>query len=421
MKKPVQTKRLVVFLSNFPYGFSEPYFGTELPYLAKHFDQISLVPADLAPSISTEKLSFDLPENARVEEWKVKQFSKFNGLEIFKMLLSPIFRQELWNLVFKFKPNSRSLALKTCVSSWLRAMSFAEHLAQTNLVSGLNENVVLYSYWCTDLSLAMAMLKEQGFTQTMITRIHAWDLYFDRDPSGYLPFRSFIFSKLDGVYPISEKGRNYLLETLGSEFGPQLRVARLGTEPLQSKPYVREAKILRILSISKIIPLKRLDLLIESLGIAQRSISIVWHHLGGDDAQTKALAESKLKGVDFTFFAFQGKVRYYQQLEENTYDLFINLSTKEGLPVSMMECMSLGIPVLATDVGAVSEIVDHEKNGWLISVDSDAKSIAEKICSIALLTEEEMQQTRQAAYLKWDSNFNSIRNYSDFSEKLLKF
>ncbi|MBX7182538.1 MAG: glycosyltransferase, partial [Bacteroidia bacterium] len=265
------------------------------------------------------------------------------------------------------------------------------------------------------------MLKEQGFTQTMITRIHAWDLYFDRDPSGYLPFRSFIFSKLDGVYPISEKGRNYLLETLGSEFGPRLRVARLGTEPLQGKPYVREAKILRILSISKIIPLKRLDLLIESLGIAQQSISIVWHHLGGDDAQTKSLAESKLKGVDFTFFAFQGKARYYQQLEENTYDLFINLSTKEGLPVSMMECMSLGIPVLATDVGAVSEIVDHEKNGWLISVDSDAKSIAEKICSIALLTEEEMQQTRQAAYLKWDSNFNSIRNYSDFSEKLLKF
>ncbi|MBX7182059.1 MAG: hypothetical protein K1X82_08105, partial [Bacteroidia bacterium] len=107
MKKPVQTKRLIVFLSNFPYGFSEPYFGTELPYLAKQFDQISLVPADLAPSISTEKLSFDLPENARVEEWKVKQFSKFNGLEIFKMLLSPIFRQELWNLVFKYKPNNR--------------------------------------------------------------------------------------------------------------------------------------------------------------------------------------------------------------------------------------------------------------------------------------------------------------------------
>ncbi|MBL3200697.1 glycosyltransferase, partial [Klebsiella pneumoniae] len=41
----------------------------------------------------------------------------------------------------------------------------------------------------------------------------------------------------------------------------------------------------------------------------------------------------------------------------NPVHLFLNLSTMEGIPVSIMEAISFGIPVVATDVGAVSEIV----------------------------------------------------------------
>ena len=54
----------------------------------------------------------------------------------------------------------------------------------------------------------------------------------------------------------------------------------------------------------------------------------------------------------------------------NTYeiDLFVNLSTIEGVPVSIMEAQSSGIPVLATDVGSSKEIVDDD-NGFLIPKD----------------------------------------------------
>jgi colanic acid/amylovoran biosynthesis glycosyltransferase len=50
---------------------------------------------------------------------------------------------------------------------------------------------------------------------------------------------------------------------------------------------------------------------------------------------------------------------------ENYVDLFINFSEFEGVPVSIMEAQSAGIPVLATKVGGTSEIVSSD-NGFLV-------------------------------------------------------
>ena len=38
------------------------------------------------------------------------------------------------------------------------------------------------------------------------------------------------------------------------------------------------------------------------------------------------------------------------------FDLFVNVSSREGLPISIMEACGCGIPVLATDVGGVAEM-----------------------------------------------------------------
>jgi glycosyltransferase involved in cell wall biosynthesis len=46
-------------------------------------------------------------------------------------------------------------------------------------------------------------------------------------------------------------------------------------------------------------------------------------------------------------------------------DLVVNPSLTEGLPNVVLEAMSVGTPVVATDVGGVSEIIEHGKTGWL--------------------------------------------------------
>ena len=39
-------------------------------------------------------------------------------------------------------------------------------------------------------------------------------------------------------------------------------------------------------------------------------------------------------------------------------DFYIVSSDEEGLPVSMLEAMSFGLPVIATDVGAIGEVIE---------------------------------------------------------------
>ncbi len=47
-------------------------------------------------------------------------------------------------------------------------------------------------------------------------------------------------------------------------------------------------------------------------------------------------------------------------------DIFVLSTNWEGLPLSILEAMSAGLPIVATDVGGVAECVQHQRNGYLV-------------------------------------------------------
>jgi glycosyltransferase involved in cell wall biosynthesis len=51
-------------------------------------------------------------------------------------------------------------------------------------------------------------------------------------------------------------------------------------------------------------------------------------------------------------------------------DIFLSTSYNEGVPYSLLEVLSAGIPVVAVASGAVAEIIENGKNGFLVSQDS---------------------------------------------------
>ena len=66
----------------------------------------------------------------------------------------------------------------------------------------------------------------------------------------------------------------------------------------------------------------------------------------------------------------------------NASDMFVLPSYSEGFPFVILEAMSAGLPVVATPVGAIPEIVEDGRNGFLVGL-RDAAALAEKIVFLA--------------------------------------
>ena len=59
-------------------------------------------------------------------------------------------------------------------------------------------------------------------------------------------------------------------------------------------------------------------------------------------------------------------------------DVFVLPSTAENLPMAIIEAFAFGIAVVATPVGAIPELIDHERNGLIVPV-GDVKALADAL------------------------------------------
>ncbi|MFC6858606.1 glycosyltransferase family 4 protein [Zunongwangia atlantica] len=85
----------------------------------------------------------------------------------------------------------------------------------------------------------------------------------------------------------------------------------------------------------------------------------------GSMQDCKRLAKRKNLNVKFT-----GKLKKKEWAElAKEYDFFINSTTIDNTPISVIESMGLGLPIISTNVGGMPVLIDHLKDGVL--VDSD--------------------------------------------------
>jgi glycosyltransferase involved in cell wall biosynthesis len=171
-----------------------------------------------------------------------------------------------------------------------------------------------------------------------------------------------------------------------------------------------------------VIPLKRVEKILDVVS-SIHGIKVNWTHFG-DGPQMKSLVQkAELKAQEnlnfsFTFLGQKTNTQVRDFLSINFIDLFINLSETEGVPVSIMEAQSAGIPVLATNVGGTSEIVNNE-NGFLVEKDFNIEELVSIIQNYLSSTYEEKQQRRNASYENWKKNYNAETNYNEFVKLLL--
>lgn len=301
-------------------------------------------------------------------------------------------------------------------------------LSESKLVlSVLNkcEIGLAYTYWysCSTLACLMARRKSGMKNMAVCTRSHGYDLYEAQNLYMYQAFKSRMDREINRVFFISRNGLEYYRAHFATRESNVYRLCYLGTGNATGFIPHDYTDTIRVLSVSNVVPVKRIHLIIRALAeCAKRGIRICWTHIGDgpEMGDVRSLAGQTLGGqglVSFRLLGYMTNQEVHDYYAGNDVDLFVNASESEGLPVSMMEAMSYGVPVAAPGVGGIGEIVDSD-TGWLLEKDRCAEGLAGAIESWGNMQREERNAMALNAHRKWDSLFNAERNYQEFAEEL---
>jgi glycosyltransferase involved in cell wall biosynthesis len=277
-------------------------------------------------------------------------------------------------------------------------------------------NSIFYSYWHDYKALALARMSKRNKQIKAVARAHGWDVFAERHNPPFLPFKTFILRNLKNTFSISETGKRELSKY---DKGTKILVSKLGKINERKPLLEKNNKNITICSCSNIIPLKRIDQIIEVLYQINLE-NINWFHFGEGylRPEIETLANEKLNKINWKFSGTIPNNEILDFYSQNYVDLFINLSESEGIPVSIMEALSAGIPVLATKVGGSSEAV-NDKNGFLIPKDFETAQVASIIENYLNSPSKNQLNYRQNAYNFWKQNFEATKNYAKFAEELL--
>lgn len=129
-------------------------------------------------------------------------------------------------------------------------------------------------------------------------------------------------------------------------------------------------KAIVIGSVARLAPQKRCLEAVEIMAdVIKQSEDIYFIFIGDGPLYGRMNKAVKEFGIEHRFILAgnQNDVPSYL----NSMDIFLLLSNYEGLPVSILEAMSMGIPVIASNVGGVCELIEDGVNGYLVSHNED--------------------------------------------------
>jgi len=396
---------------SYPYGSAEQFLENEIEFLSKRGMIIAIYPSIRRGEART------LPDGV-----EVVRFKKSISLYILYLKIVQVFRKYFLILIRDFFSTVRDEKIHILKYSrftyilnyWVRSLKFLFWYEDCDL----DKNCLYYTYWMNSESYAVSILKRYDEQLVSISRVHGGDLYIERN-SGFLPFRGIILKSLSGIYTISNHGRKYLLDSYGHVLNNKIHVSRLGVS--RSLKVTPNDNSIIISSCSSDDSVKRLPLILQSLGefSKKNNIIIIWLHIGiskvyferkyGSYLDRYPNLKCKIIGV----IPNTKVISIYQKYKPS---LFLNVSESEGVPVSIMEALSCGLPIIATNVGGTSEIVDSHV-GLLVDKNFSFDDIGDAINKLI----DNREQYSKMALRKWRDVCDKEKNFLEFYSQLKEY
>lgn len=398
---------LCLFTAYAPYGKYEVYIKNELPFLKEAFEEVYIFSRQIRGDL------WELPEGVVPVDLS---FSKDEVLtsNVLAKYFFPIMQALFMDLVAGKKTFAKIRDLKQTFLLLLDAAKWGEAYLKWAEQKGIAlANTVHYSNWFIGWTESLGMLKSKDEIRAFLCRAHGYDLYPSRRKNGYIPFRPFHLKWADKIISVSGAGFEFLKKNF-SDYAEKFSLGYLGVEDKGLSVQQPDVNI-RLVSCSNMIPLKRIHRIMGI--IEQLNRPVHWVHFGSGELEDE-LKKQAAQLPERISYEFPGRLPNDQLLayyNDHHIDFLINVSTSEGLPVSIMEAISMAIPIVATDVGGTREIV-NSTTGLLIPAEFDDKKVARQI--LAQIEEWRTPEYREGVRAFWQEHFYAVTNFDRFIQIL---
>tara|TARA_Y100000590_G_scaffold174913_1_gene199918 strand:- start:83 stop:1216 length:1134 start_codon:yes stop_codon:yes gene_type:complete len=225
--------------------------------------------------------------------------------------------------------------------------------------------------------------------------------------------RNWSINKSNLIITPSQHLKNFI-DKIG--FDKNIFVINNGVNIEQHNKVVLENNIIQLLVVSRLVSQKNIDLIIKAVKVMENENIIL--NIVGDGSEINNLKLLVKK------YELDKKINFIGKIENtklNEYlknaDIFIQASNYEGLPHSILEAMNFEIPILSTDVGGCSILLNKGERGYIIPMPVSAVEISEGIRKIINNKNEAKSKARLAKnYLNQEHNFNT--NAEIYDEKI---
>ena len=190
--------------------------------------------------------------------------------------------------------------------------------------------------------------------------------------------RSFSIKKSDIVVTPSQHLKNFILN-LG--FKNKIEIINNGVFIPEENTNIFTNDQINITIVSRLVSHKNIEKIIRA--ISDLNDPLIYLNIIGDGPELNQLQKISLKSNNKDNIIFHGKLNRddinHIFLKS---DIYVQASNYEGLPHSLLEAMSYGIPVLCTPVGECKEILGNEERGYILDLPVSKNNIKSKINEI---------------------------------------
>ena len=267
----------------------------------------------------------------------------------------------------------------------------------------------------TSAYLARQILGKQA--PKIITTLHGTDITLVGSDRSYFPIARFSIVESDGVTVPSQYLRNATYDKLGVPSAKAIEVIPNFVDPTIFRPAECHAarqsvgKVFKrcpdtdfvLAHVSNFREVKQVPHVIEIFDRIQKVLPARLVLVGDGPERSKVERLVHDRGLTDKV-SFLGKQLVFVEVLQAA-DLFLLPSSSESFGLSALEAMACGVPVIASDVQGIPEVVTNGENGFLCEV-GDVDQMAAK--AITLLKDDEM-------HARFSKNAHK-RAISDFSE-----